>query len=214
MGRTQKILTVTLWGILVLAMVAAIGAGVADRMHKMPPLPPAAALDVLFDAPAFSLTDQNAKPASSQDLRGHVWIADFIFTQCASICPLMTQQMAQLQHSIPDSSVRMVSFSVDPTHDTPEVLKQYAKTRGADESRWFFLTSSKVEYLNAVANGFHMGVIPAGPDHPLEHAPQFLLIDAQQHVRGIYHANDPDSMQKLVRDAQFLAAEAGKDRSR
>ncbi len=171
-----------------------------------PPRP----LEILFDVPAFSLTDQNAQPFSNTGLRGKVWIADFIFTQCASSCPQMTQQMIRLQHTLGDPAVHMLSFSVDPTRDTPAVLKQYLQIRGADQSRWTFLTSSKAADLDAVAKGFHIGAIDAGPDHPVQHSVEFLLIDSQQHVRGIYWLGDADSMQRLIHDAQTLAAQVHK----
>jgi protein SCO1/2 len=121
MGRSQKILTVTLWGVLVLAMVAVIGAGVLDKVRKVSK--PAEPLPILFMVPSFTLTDQNAQPFGDKQLAGHVWIADFIFTQCAGPCPLMTMAMSKLQKSIPDKSVRLVTITADPIHDTPAVLK-------------------------------------------------------------------------------------------
>lgn len=207
MGKPQKIFTVTLWGALVLAMVAVIGAGVAERWRSKP-----VDLPILYDAPAFSLIDQNGQPFTDQHLAGHPWIADFIYTQCAGPCPLMTSQMAGLQNAIHDPAVRFISISVDPTHDTPAVLKDYARKFGAQEPRWTFLTSSSPQDVYAVANGLRLSAQPADANNPPMHAQYFLLIDGNRRVRGIYHMDDPESMRKLARDADDLAADptAGK----
>jgi len=203
MGQAQKILTVTLWGVLVLVMVAVIGAGAWDRWRK-----PAEELPILYDAPPFALTDQDAKPFTDKQLAGHVWVADFIYTHCAGPCPLMTAEMAKLQKAIGDPGIRFTSFSVDPIHDTPGVLKDYAATFGAKEPRWTFLTSANPADIYTVANGMKLSAVPADAENPPIHAQQFLLIDPDRRVRGIYHIQDPDSMRKLARDAQSLAEES------
>jgi cytochrome oxidase Cu insertion factor (SCO1/SenC/PrrC family) len=209
MGRSQKILTVTLWGMLVLAMVAVIGAGVLEKVR--PASKPADPLPVLYAAPSFTLTDQNGQPFRDKQLAGHVWIADFIFTQCAGPCPQMTMEMSRLQKSIPDKSVRLVTITADPAHDTPAVLKEYGRLRGADESRWTFLTSARAADIYAVANGLKLSALPADANNPIIHASQFLLVDAQNRVRGIYHVNDPASMARLAGDAAALANPAAAD---
>lgn len=203
MGKAQKIFMVTLWGALVLAMVAVIGAGVADRWRRKP-----VDLPVIFPAPAFSLTDQDGKPFTDKQLAGRPWISDFVFTQCAGPCPLMTSAMARLQTAVHDSSVRFVTVSVDPTHDTPAVLKAYGAKFGAKQPRWCFLTTSKPEDIYALANGLHLSAQPATAQDPPMHAEYFLLIDGQRQVRGIYHMDDPESMKKLARDADLLAADS------
>jgi len=161
-------------------------------------------LPVLFDAPKFALTDQNNKPFSSDQLRGKIWVADFIFTQCNSLCPLMTQHLANFQKKTAGSDVQMVSFSVDPENDRPPVLKQYAATNGADESRWHFLTGTRAQTW-AISEGMNLAV---GPDDGKQvfHSSHFLLIDAAGQVRGVYDSNDAGFMNKLVFDATHLHA--------
>src|SRR5207302_573123 len=106
-----------------------------------------------FAAPEFSLVDQNAKTFTAADLRGHPWVADFVFTTCGNICPVMSHKMAELQQMTP-GGVKLVSFTVNPEHDTPAVLKEYAKDLRADESRWRFLTGTPQQMQDA-AKGMH-----------------------------------------------------------
>src|SRR5687768_9883733 len=120
------------WFLVILGMcLAGVGARAAEE------------LPVLAEVPAFGFTDQNGKAVSSDDLKGHVWVADFVFTRCAGPCPLMTQRMVALAKKVSDPGVRFVSFSVDPEYDTPEVLKKYAQERGAMDPRMHFLSGPK-----------------------------------------------------------------------
>src|SRR5574342_412956 len=117
-----------------LSMLAEIKRGVAQRQH----------LRVIGPVAEFSLTNQNNAAVSLADLRGHVWVADIIFTRCAGPCPRMTRQMKELQDALSaGSSARLISLTTDPDFDTPPVLKQYAERFGADPQRWTFLTGTK-----------------------------------------------------------------------
>src|SRR5262245_13414902 len=92
----------------------------------------------------FTLTNQYGKPVSLADLRGHVWVADIIFTRCAGPCPIMTRQMKELQDALPAASAtRLVSLTTDPDYDSPQVLKTYSERFGADQQRWLYLTGTK-----------------------------------------------------------------------
>ncbi len=157
----------------------------------------------MFDAPAFTLTDQDGKSFSSEQLRGKVWVADFVFTTCPSMCPLMTRQFADFQNATPGSPVQMVSFSVDPEHDTPRVLKQYADQNRADLSRWHFLTGDK-EGIWKVSVGMKLAVGPGDAEHQVMHSSHFLLVDRGGKVRGVYDYKDAGYMKKLIADAQSL----------
>ena len=211
MNRSQKILTAALWGLLVLIMVSVIGAGwwkndrhdAASRsLDVQPPKDDA----VLFNVPAFTLTDQNNQPITDQSLRGKPWIAAFIFTNCAGPCPMMSSNMAKLQKRVPDANLRLVSFTVDPTRDTPAVLKQYAQRFGADESRWSFVTGTE-QQMQDVAKGMLMAAVPATATESIIHSTKFLLVDKDGGVRGVY-SSDAQGMDKLAADAATLAAEA------
>ena len=199
MRPVQKVLTTILWGLMVLAMVSVIGARLwqrgPDQREELP---------VLADAPAFSLTDQDAKPITLQSLKGKPWIGDFVFTHCAGPCPLMTAKMARLQKDLPSPNLHFVSFSVDPERDTPAVLKEYAQKFQADESRWRFLTGTS-DAAFAAAKGMLLTAIPANEANPIIHSTKFVLVDGEGRIRQYYDYNDAEQMKALVQDAAVLA---------
>src|SRR5438552_15452052 len=168
MKPEQKILTTALWILAVMGMVCVVGAKLWNRHGE------SAGSDVyvvedpeknndgpIGTAPDFSLLDQNAQPFTKRSLAGHPFIADFIYTHCAGPCPLMTEKMAALQKQLPQ--MQFVSVSVDPTNDTPDVLKNYAKQHHADESSWHFLTG-KEDAVVALARGMLSSAAPATKD--------------------------------------------------
>jgi protein SCO1/2 len=194
-----------LWGCAVLAMVSVIGAGLWK--HRDAAGGAAVELPVLGEVPAFSLVDQDSRPVTPEALKGHPWIATFIFTRCAGPCPVITGKMAAFQHSIAAPDLRFVSVSVDPEYDTPKVLKAYAKKFGADESRWRFLTGP-AEAVQALARGMYIAAVPATKDQPIIHSEKFVLVDADGKIRGYYDNNDSKEMAQLPSDAQRLAEDA------
>lgn len=121
--------------------------------------------------PPFALIEQNGKDITLADLRGKVWIAGFIFTQCVDACPLMSATMARLQSEfVNEPDLRLVSISVDPENDTPAILARYATQFGADPYRWYFLTGEKQTIYRLVREGFKLAV--QDPDDPQAfHAP-------------------------------------------
>jgi protein SCO1/2 len=197
MKRGQQILATVLWATLVLAMV-----GVVVGQFFLHPRGPE--LQRLFAAPSFHLTDQRNQPISDKTLTGNPYIAAFFFASCQNLCPALSSHMAKLQGQLP-ASVKLVSFSVDPDHDTPAVLEAYGKVYGANDSRWYFLTGSKQEICDTEV-GLKLAT-PGSALSPLMHSDRLLLIDATGEVRGIYNSTDPDDLKKLVTDATRLASE-------
>lgn len=117
-------------------------------------------LKPLWPAPSFTLVERSGQMLSNTDLLGKVWIANLIFTQCTDTCPLGSQRMIKLQDTFAaEEDVRLVSVTVDPAHDTPEVLSQYAKKLGAHPQRWLFLTGTKKQIYRLAREGFRMGVM-------------------------------------------------------
>lgn len=162
-------------------------------------------IPVLWDVPAFSAVDQDGRPVTAQDLQGHVWIANFIFTRCTAACPLLTAQMVLLQRAAPHPGVRFVSFSVDPEYDTPAVLKQYRAIWKGDEARWVLLHMER-EMLYRTAAGLKVAVLPLDdPENPILHSNLFFLIDREGRVRGLYDSNSSAAMKQLAGDAVMLA---------
>jgi protein SCO1/2 len=212
MQKNVKILLIAMWTIAFLA-VGGVTAGVwwyrltqrtdQPRVATIGPQNDSHHLDILFDAPAFVLTDQDGQPFDSKELNGKVWVADFVFTSCSGMCPLMTEQLREFQNKT--NGINMVSFSVDPETDTPAVLKDYANKNKADLSRWHFLTGSKETMWN-ISNGMKLAVGP-GDDHQIMHSSHFLLVDQSGHVRGIYDYKRAGFMNDLIADAKTLASE-------
>lgn len=201
MSKTQKIITATLWGVLLLAMAGVVAAKfLLPKGHAQP--------KVLYDAATFALTDQDNKPFGNADLKGRPYVAAFVFTQCASTCPRITADMAAMQKDLPPE-VRLVSFSVDPERDTPEVLKRYAATFKADESRWRFLTG-EYKAIEKVAEGMMVTVKKQEGDHPILHSERLFLVDGENRVRQLYHSRSADDLKQLVVDAKYLASHPDK----
>lgn len=194
--RTVRII---LWGVVLLAL---IGAAVA-RIYLPKRVAPASPVVQLYSTPALTLTDQHGKPFSTSALRGHVWVADFIFTSCGGSCPIMSHQMADLQGKTP-AAVDFVSFTVDPKTDTPDVLKEYAQGLHADPARWHFLTGTEPQMKDA-ALGMKIAVQPADGQFALSHSDRFLLVDSTGHVVGIFDGTKADDMARLAAEATKLA---------
>lgn len=191
-----------LWGILVAALLVVAGAAVW-QLASGPEPPP-----VLGEVPDFTLVNRDGQTIRRADLAGAPWIADFIFTRCGASCPMMSLRLAKLERELPeDLGVRFVSFSVDPEHDTPKVLQDYADSFGAP-SRWFFLTGDKQALYRLSREGFKLAVddtTPVNEDEPILHSTRFILIDGVGRIRGYYEAFDEEALKTLVRDLEALA---------
>ena len=157
--------------------------------------------------PEFSLTERSGKQFGLAQLRGTIWIADFIYTSCEDTCPLQTAEMAKLQKELSaQKAVKLLSFSVDPERDTPSVLSQYADRYNADIDRWLFLTGRQEEITNLVQSGFRLSAATAATGNGvILHSPRFVLIDRQAQIRGYYDSRDREALQRLRRDVAVLA---------
>jgi protein SCO1/2 len=146
--------------------------------------------------PDFELTAQDGHPFhSASELKGKIWVADFIFTNCPGVCPRMTSQMHQVQQAVakmPD--VRLVSFTIDPARDTPEVLTAYAMLHHASPDRWRFLTGPIPTLNHLDRDVFLLGNV----DSSLTHSTRFVLVDKQSHIRGFYDSSEADRISKLI----------------
>src|SRR5262247_1484197 len=150
-----------LWGVGVLVALVGVGLGLrvgfenASRKagHDLPRL---------WEVPDFALIERSGQSVTRADLHGKVWIASIIFTRCVEECPLVSNHMAQLQDTFAaERDVRLVSITVDPAYDTPEVLTRYAQRFAAQPERWLFLTGDQVTIDKLVREGFHLGLLDA-----------------------------------------------------
>ena len=162
-------------------------------------------------APDFSLVERSGRPVSARDLRGRVWIADFIYTECRDTCPLQSRAMAALLTDLKAyGDLRSVSITVDPLTDTPALLSRYARRYGADPERWLFLTGELREIRRIVQDGFRLSAAPvdsATPDPVVFHSTRFVLVDRDGEIRGYYDSGDPRALERLRRNARSLLAE-------
>ena len=168
---------------------------------------------ILLAAPEFALTDQAGTAYGSKDLKGHVWIANFMFTRCTATCPRQTARFEELQQRArrwPDGDrIRLVSFTVDPENDTVDRLSEYAEAHHADPARWKFLTGSRPELWQLSKEGFKLPVSNSANDSsgPITHSPRFILLDEQSRIRGFYDGLADDDIRKLLTDTQSLLTE-------
>ena len=161
-------------------------------------------LPVLGSVPAFQLTDQQNQPFdSATQLQNHVWVADFFFTHCPGPCPRMSSQMHQVQTALNGTEARMVSMSVDPARDTPEVLATYSQHFEAKTGVWSFLTGAQKDLHHLAKDVFKLGNI----DGSLEHSTRFVLVDRRGQIRGYYLTSEDDAIPRLIADARSLIAE-------
>ena len=152
--------------------------------------------------PDFSLTTQQGEPLTLSDMKGKIWVADFIFTNCPTICPAMTQEMARLQSEFVADPVYFVSFSVDPERDTSNVLSRYATAYGADERRWHFLTGDKTHIYQLAEEGFSLAAGHNGTE--ILHSTRFALITPDGNVYGHYDSRSKPALLRLRRDVKAL----------
>ena len=161
-------------------------------------------------APDFSLVERSGKPVSARDLRGRVWIADFIYTKCKDTCPLQSRAMAALQADLKGyGDLRSVSITVDPLTDSAALLSRYADRYGADPERWLFLTGGLKDIRRIVQQGFRLSAAPvdAGtPDPVVFHSARFVLVDRNGEIRGYYDSTDPQALKRLRENARSLLA--------
>jgi protein SCO1/2 len=159
----------------------------------------------LWRVPAFRFESQRGTPVSSKELEGHVWIADFIFTTCTNLCPMMSAKLVHLQRALPDPALRFVSFSVDPEHDTAAALDAYAKRWNGGDPRWLLLRSTSQE-LSEFVSDMRVPCVPTtDSENPLLHSGLFFLIDATLNVRAVYDPADPDALAQIRRDVKRLS---------
>jgi protein SCO1/2 len=170
-------------------------------------------LDDFGPVPQFSLTNELGQPISLDVFKGHVWVADLIFTHCTSICPMLTSKMFALQQQLKDQpDVKLVSFSVDPTHDSPDTLAKYAVAHRANMQQWSFLTGAVPIIYTIAKAGFHLPLDSIGGDQttPIIHSPRFVLIDQNGHMRGYYNGAEDESQKQILSDIQALKDEQSK----
>jgi protein SCO1 len=160
--------------------------------------------------PAFKLVNQDGDTITDQTLDGKIYVANFFFTSCPGICPQMTSNLDILQQEfLNDDKVFLISHSVTPNRDSVEVLKKYADKRGINSKKWSLLTGDREQIYNLGRNAYfveeNMGIEKTVDD--FLHTENFVLIDKNKHIRGIYNGLNKTSIQQLITDISTLKQE-------
>ena len=158
-------------------------------------------LPKLGSIPSFEFTDSDGNLISQEELSGKIWVADFIFTTCTMACPVMTGNMNLIHKAFKNNDkVRIVSISVYPEYDTPEILKEYASRYNANTNRWHFLTGPEENVKLVIKNGFKMGDY----EDIIFHSEKFALVDQNGNIRGYYNGIKTDDIKTLKKDIRVL----------
>ncbi len=154
----------------------------------------------------FELVNQNGDTITQETYTGKIYIADFFFTTCPTICPVMTANMADIQEVIrEDDEIMLLSHSVTPEIDSVEQLKNYALKKGVIDSKWNFVTGSKKQ-IYELARKSYLAVLTDGDGGPYDmiHTENFILVDKERRIRGFYDGTNPDEIAQLLEDLKVL----------
>lgn len=198
---------IALWSLLGLTLVAIVGLAVVSVLRSggggKEPLP------VLGEVPPFELTASSGATVTRDDLAGAPYVVDFVFTRCVTSCPILTHRLRGVGEGLVEGEdFRRVSISVDPAHDTPEVLRAFRDERRLPEA-WWFLTGEPDAVLSLIVDGFHLAVEPdtGNPVDPIAHSTRLVLADGHHRIRGYYDGLDQQAVTRLDRDLRRLTAE-------
>tara|TARA_A100001037_G_scaffold37143_1_gene28721 strand:- start:9253 stop:9837 length:585 start_codon:yes stop_codon:yes gene_type:complete len=162
---------------------------------------PSQQLPKIGSIPQFEFIDSNGNTVTLNNLKGKVWVADFIFTTCTMACPMMTGNMNLVHKKFKkNDDVRLVSISVYPEYDTPDVLKEYASHYDADTEKWLFLTGDESSVKNIIKDGFKIGDF----EEIIFHSEKFALVDKNGTIRAYYNGMKSEDMKQLKKDINAL----------
>ena len=154
----------------------------------------------------FELINQNGQTVTQEDYKNKVYVVDFFFTSCPSICPIMTENLVKVQEAFENNhKIKLLSISVTPEIDTPEVLKAYSNKKGVNDTKWNVTTGSKI-HIYELARKSYFAVVEQG-DGGLQdfiHTPNFILIDEKKQIRGMYDGTNSDEISRLISDVKIL----------
>lgn len=166
--------------------------------------------DTLYHTiPAFKMLDQDSTLTDNSRFNGHIYVADFFFTSCPSICPIMQKNMLKLFKEFKDErDIAFLSYTIDPLHDTPAKLKKYSRQLGVDGKKWYFVTGNRDSTYVLAEKGYYAtaksdSTAPGG----FVHSGGLILVDKERRIRGIYDGTQEEEVDKLSQDLKLLQAE-------
>lgn len=169
--------------------------------------PSSTGTDGVHRIPEFSFLNQDSLPFTQENLRGKVYVADFIFTRCPDICLSMTSELVRVHEKLrSQADFMIISHTVDPEHDTPHVLRRYAIQYGIDTQKgWNFLTGDKEKIYNLAACGYFIAAKPAEPQKiNFVHSDKLVLVDRNGRIRGYYSGTNREDVDRLITEALIL----------
>ncbi len=156
----------------------------------------------------FSLLNQNGETITQADYEGKIYVADFFFTTCQTICPIMTGHMKEIQQKLQDDpTIKLLSHSVTPEIDSIARLKKYALEKGVDDKKWNLVTGDKKHIYTLARKSYLAAKDNPYKENDLIHTENFVLVDTKKRIRGFYDGTDPEAISKLLEDIKILKLE-------
>lgn len=163
---------------------------------------------IYHQIPNFSFINQDSQQVSSQTLAGKIYVSDFFFTTCPSICPKMKSQMLRVYEKFKNNDqIVLLSHTIDPEHDSVAVLRDYAERLGVNSNKWQFVTGAKDSIYDIAAKYMVSAAEDENEAGGFVHSGAFILVDTNRHVRGIYDGTNPEQVDQLIKDIPILLAE-------
>jgi protein SCO1/2 len=163
---------------------------------------------IYHSIPPFKFVNQDNKTITDNDLNGKIYIANFFFATCKTVCPKMNEQVHRVQQVFKDvPDIRFVSFTVDPESDTVEALAAYAKQMDADNNKWWFLTGNKDSIYDLAREGYLVPAAIGRTENDFFHSQNLILIDKNKHMRGIYDGTETGEVDTLIDEVKVLMLE-------
>ena len=156
----------------------------------------------------FSLTNQNGNTVTEKDYNDKIYVADFFFTTCQTICPIMTDHMVKIQKELKDDpEILLLSHTVTPEIDSVNVLKKYAVEKGVDDNKWNLVTGDKKQIYDLARKSYLVAKDNPFEEYDLIHTENFVLVDKKKRIRGFYDGTDPEAIEELLKDIKILEKE-------
>lgn len=199
MKKNRVVLILTALFLMPIVSIAILA---ATNSLYTPPLP------TYGEIPDFSFTERSGKQVSRRDFERKVWVAGFLFTNCAGTCPLIMGAMNEIQRKfLFKENFRLVGITIDPERDTPEALQQYGERFKADPYKFLMLTGDKKEIHGFVRNGFRLAAAEDREEGDITHSGKLVLVDGFGKIRGYYDFDDDGTMKKIKADIKRLLKE-------
>ncbi|MEA1882708.1 MAG: SCO family protein [Candidatus Marinimicrobia bacterium] len=159
--------------------------------------------------PDFSFTDQNGDEITNKTMDGKIYVADFFFTTCPGICPTLTKHMSKVQAAFKgDADLKIISHTVHPENDSVAVLKAYGEMHNIDNKQWYLVTGEKAELYGIARGGyFSISKIAEKIENAFIHTENFILVDNERRIRGIYNGTIAHEVNRLIEDIDLLKKE-------